>query len=936
MTKFEQAYVTHCTFNTSFYHQEPLDRGGDRTYEYTTRAGSFDRGQGLGFYQKFRSVAYYRNYRPQGANDDDLRQMTYKDFPVRFAFLPDTGGYDLLIHACYRGSDTSKSRRAQSFFVHMLYQHRGTTKAPSTLVARQVLPLWGSTAWVNEDSDDLNVQLPTCEQLSDFATPAADHFERTLHSFVTVQLQDEVVDPRELIPNRWKHASLEARQNLIRALLRGYLGIATQGRVSLIVVAEPEFAAFLFYAVARLLPQKGFAASLSFSTFELTTDTFFPCKLVGTTSESPETTQFTNRTGGPILNTFTTPGFTATAELTGKETAFEKSVFNNVALNPDEWLSRVDEDLKHIENAAPQSAAELDPSLDSARIIRELLRPRENSNVAIPESKDQRAYIARTVAPHISELFQGSSLTNVMQNSSLFAAYVACLEETHHALTPAAAQELGHCLGDKKEAIRLCTNNLLNITTRLDILAAFVESRDNAYLGLKDQIPPEKALAPGSSPVVQEIFSRISQDKLRLFMRSILHVNKSLDTLLMLAAGLAASTRPQAEKILGVQDLVRLLTKEHRKRVSARSGDCKPESQLSDFLLYCVKHIPQEEKADFLCAAAQPDQVKLEINGSTANVFRLLADAAKADPDFKEQMNAAIRHTLFAEDTGFNGFLDRITTARALMSCLEDRDSVVGWLTNHCKLMSELKTCVEKMLEHRGIVPGTLGKSRHAKQLEEFTFKVICRTRDIIEHDHSREDVGYFSSGKDTASAVTLGNIFFAGLDPKEVTRVLNRLASSNSGYGKLASFDLQGRPSQNRGGTGKKKRGTSKQDGDAGLLQKLRGAIFSRWFLMFVLLSVSVVVGIRLASEIPVRDYFDSAIDWIRSLPRLLFQASPESAVNIEIFPVPPDGCMHCQNKSSILNVHALVFCRGRIFYGFSRSGALRVSGFRLLDRQV
>jgi len=732
----------------------------------------------------------------------------------------------------------------------MLYQDRGTTKAPSLLVARQVLPLWGSTAWVNEDSDDLNVQLPTCEQLSEFAIPAADHFERTLHSFLTVQLPDEVVDPCELIPHRWKHASVEARQNLIRAMLRAYLGIATQTRVSLIVVAEPEFAAFLFYAVARLLPQTGFAANLSFSTFELTSDTFFPCKLVGTTSESPETTQFTNRTGGPILNTFTTASFSSDAELTGKETAFEKSIFSNVAIRPDEWLSWVDEDLKHIENAAPQSPAELDPSLDSARIIRTLRRPRKDSSVAIPESKDQKAYIARTVAPHISELFEGSSLTDIMLNSSLFAAYIACLEETHHALSSTAAKELGHWLCDKKEALKLCTNNRLNVTTRLDILAAFVESRDNAYVGLEDQIPADKALAPGSSPVVQEMFSRIEIDRLSPFIQSILRRDTSAETQLMLAAGLAASTRPQSEKEAAVPKLFALLRIEKDRQSSVPSRLCKPEVLLSEFLLHCMKQVSQKEKADIVCMAHLSEE-QLKIQGSTGDVLVLLAAAAKTRPKFQKLMELTLRLLLFAEDQSFNRFLDRITTARALMSCLEDRDSVVRWLTKHCKLMSELKTCVEKMLEHRGIVPGTLGKRRHAKQLEEFTFEVICRTRDIIEHDHSREDVGYFLSGKDTASAVTLGNIFFAGLDPKEVTRVLNRLASSNSGYGKLASLDLQIRPGKNRAASGQTKGRASQQGGDAGALQKIRGFILSKWFFILVLLVIAVTQSNRIINSV-------------------------------------------------------------------------------------
>ncbi len=797
MTKLEQAleqaYVTHCTFHTSFYHQESLDRGGDRTYEYTTRAGSFDRAQGLGFYQKFRSVAYYRNYRPQGASDDELRERTCKDFPVRFAFLPDTGGHDLLVHACYRGSDTSKSRRAQSFFVHMLYQHRGTAKTPSLLTARNVLPLWGSTAWVNEDSDNLQVQLPTCELLSDFAKPAVDHFERTLHSFVTVQLPDEILDPCELIPDRWKQASLEARQNLIRAILRGYLGIATQSRVSLVVVAEPEFAAFLFYTVARLLPQRGFAANLSFSTFELTTDTFFPCKLVGTTSESPETTQFTNRTGGPILNTFAAVGFSSEAELIGKETAFERSIFKNITQCPYDWLSLLDEDLKHIENAAPQSAADLDPALDSARIVKTLLHPREDMDVALPVSKDQRAYITRTVAPHISELFQGTSLTIITQQPELFWAYINILEDTRLPLKTEAARELGQVIGDE-EALKLCKATQLHIDTRLDLLTSFLEHRKNCYLGLTAEFPLDQPLPAGSQPVLQELFERMFRPKLKRLMKSLFIAKRTVHTMALLTTTLASSKRTKPEKEEATRYLLRLWATDGEKPGSDPS-DIVKASRISDLLLFCVRQISREEKVAVICGTERKEVPPGESANAMKTVFNLVASAAGQDPELKADVVRAITHTFQlpyrteSNQSGnprnisyptFDDFWDRLTVICAMSGCLEAKAEIFRRAQDYRKLASQLKARIESLLLHIHAKPTMNITFFHSKHTAALRAKVIWQAVEIVygcwPQSFDPSGGGHYKVGGNYAGAVlALANFFGASMEPGEVHSELTR-----------------------------------------------------------------------------------------------------------------------------------------------------------------
>ncbi len=843
MAKLDQAYITHCTFNTSFFHQEPLDRGGDRTYEYTTRAGSFDRSQGLAFYQKFRSVAYYRNYRPTGASDDDLRKRTSADFPVRFAFLPDMGGNDLVIHACYRGCDTSKSRRAQSFFVHMLFQERTKAKTHSLLTTRQVLPLWKANSWVVEDSDELTLTLPSYGQVADFAAPATELFERTLRSFVTAPENELITDPCGLIPARWAQESVNARQNLIRAVLRAYLGVATQNRVSLIIAAEPEFVAFLCFAVARLMPQKGFAANLSFSTFELTTESFFPCKLVGTTSASPDETEFQNRTGGPVLNTFSVASLKSGMDLVGKETEFEKSIFDNIRLRPDEWLSRTDEDLQHIENAAPLSPADLDPALDSARTIRALLHPRENVDVALPESKEQRVYIARTVAPQISDLFQGNSLSIIQQQTTLFGTYLECLEETNQALSLAASRELGQVLNDD-DAIKLCRNVLLNGSTRLDILTAFLENREKCYVGLSEKIPPGKPLFHGSSPVVQEVFGRITPAKIGLLIRSIFHNSKSAETILLLATSLVASTRSPSEKQKALQFLVALWAKEKTIRVSARGIENTPESQIADLLLHCVQQVPCEEKTQFISNHKSVYADSFDLSNSIGEIFKLLINAAEANEELRAQVRKALRRIRRPDDPRFSSFLDRVTVIRAFVLCLESSDPIIDYISGCCSLMAELKDSVEKLLHHRHLSPNSITKRSHTKKLKELTVQVIHDVREVIEHHLAADGIGYCSDGKDAAAAIALANIFFAGLDPAEVTRELNLVPAKNSGWGKLTSSDVHAKSSRSAASTSSrgKSRIRDKKRDDAGRLWKLGRFFLSKWFLfaVFVVLLIS------------------------------------------------------------------------------------------------
>ena len=765
MTKLEQAYVTHCTFSTSLYHQEPLERGGDRTYEYTTRAGSFDRSQGLSFYQKFRSVAYYRNYRPSGMSDDDLRQRTHADFPVRFAFLPGLGGHDLLIHACYRGHDTSKSRRAQCFFVHLLYQNRTKPVTAPLLTARQAIALWGSKSWVCEDSDQLSFQLPSHQAISDFAIPATEDFQNTLQSFLTANPDDQLVDPRQLIPERWKHASLEARQTLVRRILRAYLETCQKDRVSVVVAAEPEFAAFLFYAVARLLPQKGFTEALSFSTFELTTDSFFPAKLVGTRSETPKTTEFKNRTGGPVINTFKRSGVESPS---GKERAFEKQLFLYISEQPEEWLTLLDRDLKYMDVAAPASPNELETLLPYVKQIGLLLAPQKNMELTLPSSKEQRDFVVRAVAPRVSELFLGPNRQIICDDPSIFEIYVTCMEQSTEVLTKKAAKKLGEMLTVDR-VVSICQREALHEETRLQILAAFVDSPDG-YGSIRKKLPLSQPIPGGTKTILQELLRLLPDDSFSEFLQATFAYKPTIENLLMLASGIATCKRAQAEHAL-----FELLTWDggSTSTSNAVSTNEAPAGKIAELLDKCMLQVNSEKKTSFIAAPPNREDSCLSFGVPVGPLFLLIITASKTFPRMLQLIASAVTELLNTKDNNYINFVDRVAIARSFVFVLKQDEDSDRRVRRYCSQLEELKKASDRLLAHR--------KSKHNRTGVSRQNEVIMAARKIVAGDRTYDDVSYPLEDSDGLLVLRVAEIYKSGIELLTITEERNRLSAIDS-----------------------------------------------------------------------------------------------------------------------------------------------------------
>ena len=769
MTNLEQAYVTHCTFSTSLYYQKSLEQGGDRTYEYTTRAGSFDKKEGLNFYQKFRSVAYYRNYRPSKMSDDDLRQRTHADFPVRFAFLPGLGGHDLLIHACYRGHDTSKSRRAQCFFVHLLYQNRPEPTTARLITVREALALWGSAEWVCEDSDQLEFKLDPHADISDFDKPATADFQNTLQSFLTANSPDQLVDPRQLIPERWKDASLEARQTLVRRILRDYLQTFPKDRASVVVAAEPEFAAFLFYAVARVLPQKGFTEKLSFSTFELTTDSFFPAKLVGTTSDTPETTEFQNRTPGPaVINTFKVSGVVLPP---GKERAFEKQLFLYISKQPEKWLMLLDRDLECLDDEAPENPSELELLLPCVKQIRMLRSPRENMTIELPvlETQREREFVVRSIAPYVSRLFQGDRLQMIYHQPSLFEIYITCLESPKGILTKEAANEMVRILV-AEDVTSICQRIKLDVEKRLELLTAFV-ARSKGYGSLSDVLPLDQPIPGGNTPILKELLTRLPYDRVREFLRTTLANTPTIENFFNLASGVATCDR-LPERVNAMMEFLTWDGTSSSKTTVIQAIDA-PAKRIAELLNACMLRVSREKKTSFIAAASITDDSCLSFGAPVGDILHMIISVSRESSRMLHLICEAVGELLEHKATDYTDFVDRVAIAKSFASLLEKGDDSDRRIRRYCSQLKELKVTVEKLHGH--------GKGRHNGTRVSIQNEVILAAKKIVGGDRTYDGVSYPLDKADYMLVYRLAEIYKAGIESSAIKIELRRLSSQNS-----------------------------------------------------------------------------------------------------------------------------------------------------------
>ncbi len=294
MGNIDQLLCTHCTYGTSFLHQSKTHLK-DQVFEYSARTGSIEPAQS---HDLFRRIEPFLNYRlPTDAPHTALVEHNARSLPKRLVYLPAANGVRLVSQVSYRTYDVTK-RRAGAYFAHVLLQMTGDTprgpqgrplppppprakiepKPKMEWSARDAAQMWGWPQWIEEDDPEPNPKsfqevskpfsnLPTPEFETETwqkLDPAQRIGDEALSAFLLVDADKQP----SWIPQRWQNVPAKVRQQLLIELLHGFLKLNVEARECFLIGIEPALAALLFFGVARLLPRRGPAEQLSFSTCE--------------------------------------------------------------------------------------------------------------------------------------------------------------------------------------------------------------------------------------------------------------------------------------------------------------------------------------------------------------------------------------------------------------------------------------------------------------------------------------------------------------------------------------------------------------------------------------------------------------------------------------------------------------------------------------------
>ena len=273
----EQIYYTHCTYGTSAIDRR---RGEleNRARGYSARAGSVPQSQLRTWKEKIARVISYRL--PDGYSKDEIRALEPRDAPRQLVFLPKfdesngTGNRSqLLAQVSHRPEDTS--HRAGSYFAHVLLNVSERGGSSRSWTARECLQFWGAPLWIEADSNEIGYELTSFGSTDELRGGGWEPLvsDEVLLRFLVDDTSNAPAggDSYSLIvPERWRVRPAAQRRCLVDALLRAYFTtmLSSSQSAALLIVAEPEFAALLFFAVARLLPDGPLTEDMDFSTFE--------------------------------------------------------------------------------------------------------------------------------------------------------------------------------------------------------------------------------------------------------------------------------------------------------------------------------------------------------------------------------------------------------------------------------------------------------------------------------------------------------------------------------------------------------------------------------------------------------------------------------------------------------------------------------------------
>jgi hypothetical protein len=301
VSAIHQIYCTHCTYGSSALERREGELAR-RTLGYSARAGSLDAAELRKAYRLFERYLYY--YLPRDTPAEEKLLLTASTAPRRLVYLPEVGGLQIVGQVCYRPTDSEG--RPGSYFAHVLL--RDAADGGPHWPALTCLRLWQAAGWTEEDSPAIAFLLPALKSVDDMLQgKRAAVGDRVLRSFLTTPPGGAFDDPGNVIPARLRKVDAQQRQNLFSDTLDTFLDACLTRHEPLLLVAEPELAALVFYGVLRLLPEGRLRDGVSFSTFEPNPDAICTT-LAATLFHDPAANLSppdTLRVRGPVINTFT-------------------------------------------------------------------------------------------------------------------------------------------------------------------------------------------------------------------------------------------------------------------------------------------------------------------------------------------------------------------------------------------------------------------------------------------------------------------------------------------------------------------------------------------------------------------------------------------------------------------------------------------------------
>lgn len=541
MSVIHQLYCTHCTYRTSALHRRD-DSIGDQVFEYSTRAGSVPREKSHDVFRLIEPALYF--HLPGDTPQTEFMRFTANTAPRRLFFLPAISGTRVVAHVCYRQTDTRG--RPGSYFAHVFSSEN---KSGANWSALDAIMLWGSPNWVTEDSANLPDKLDPVESLTTIPGHGTHINESVLRSFLTTPVNGFFSDPGKVIPPQWRERDPQQRRQLLIDLLSAALCVEVDRHEKVWLAAEESFAALLFYGVFRLLPPKGLADKLSFSTFEAHTDRP-SAVLVATRFHKPETdfAEDAYKGRGVVINTFN-----GRRSLALRPAVYAATVVQRF-LAPD-GSRQVNELLQRLAEANVSQGKELEQLLAAEELIPQIVSPPPGVTVTerqLPSGREARKIVQRGV---VKALYAGSvfspQLRPIAQSPERVSLLIELLSGSEIPEAEAILRQLLQFI-PTDGFVRLMPDKRISRQQKLDLLAKVVRETKSLPPGYESLWSSRPELG-WPDKLLEGLFSQLSCDDVRPLLDSAFTVvpgspTETMDRLRTTVSGLLVASASDPAK----------------------------------------------------------------------------------------------------------------------------------------------------------------------------------------------------------------------------------------------------------------------------------------------------------------------------------------------------------------------------------------------------